>query len=166
MRINSLPSLDDYWRRDPLLHYAPVTDRITLDRFRELSRYLYFADNSTLLPQGTPEHDRLGKVRPVVNFLSRKFSEIYHPHKEVSVDDTMIKFQGQSSLKPLKPVKRGIKVWVFGDGHNGYFSRFEVYSGKEGSVEMGLGTCVVKMLTSGLAGHIVFFDNFTSCTCP
>ena len=29
MGINHLPSLNDYWSRDPRLRYAPVADRIT-----------------------------------------------------------------------------------------------------------------------------------------
>ena len=34
----------------------------------------------------------------------------------------MIRFKGRSSLKqfmPMKPIKRGIKVWVRADSHNG-----------------------------------------------
>lgn len=77
----------------------------------------------------------------------------------------MIKFQGRSSLKqymPLKPVKRGIKVWVLADSRNGYFSKFEVYTGKGATAEKGLGMRVVKALTSELKGknHHVFFDNY------
>ncbi len=37
--IVHLPSLNDYWSRDPLTHYAPITTR---RRFREISRYLHF----------------------------------------------------------------------------------------------------------------------------
>ena len=160
MAINNLPSIDDYWKRDPLLRYSPVADRISRDRFRELSRYLHFVDNNTLVPRGTR------KVRPLIDHLASRFTEMYEPHCEVSVDEAMIKFQGRSSLKqymPLKPTKRGIKVWVLADSHNGYFKKFEVYSGKKGnSTEKGLGAKVVKSLTSELhrKNHHVFFDNY------
>ena len=165
MGIVQLPSLDDYWKRDPLLHYAPIADRISRDRFRDISRYLHFVDNSTLSPRDSPGYDRLGKIRPLINYFCTKFAELYNPHKEVAVDEAMIKFQGRSSLKqfmPLKPIKRGIKVWVLGDSNNGYFSKLEVYTGKGASAEKGLGTRVVKELTSELKGknHHVFFDNF------
>jgi len=40
MAINDLPALDDYWKRDPLMHYAQVADRISRERFRDLSHYL------------------------------------------------------------------------------------------------------------------------------
>lgn len=166
MGINHLPSLNDYWSRDPHLRYAPVADRITRDRFRDISRYLHFVDNDTLVPRGEDGHDRLGKVRPLVDHLSTKFAQAYQPHRDIAVDEAMIKFQGRSSLKqymPLKPTKRGIKVWVAADSTNGYFSRFEVYTGKKNNTtEHGLGARVVKTLTSDLKGkyHHVYFDNY------
>ena len=165
MGINHLPALDDYWRTDPTLHYSPIADRISRDRFREISRYLHFADNATLMPRGTPGHDRLGKVRPVIDHLSGRFSDVYNPHREVAVDEAMVKFTGRSSLKqymPLKPVKRGIKVWVLADSHNGYFHRFQVYTGKEGSGEKQLGQRVVKDLTQELKDkhHHVYLTTF------
>ena len=70
---------------------------------------------------------------------------------------------------PLKPVKHGIKVWILGDSLNGYFSRFDVYTGKKGNAaevgnatEVGLGARVVKELTSDMQGkyHHIYFDNF------
>ena len=120
----------------------------------------------TLVPRGEDGHDRLGKVRPLIDHLSTKFAETYEPHRDVAVDEAMIKFQGRSSLKqymPLKPTKRGIKVWVAADSTNGYFSRFEVYTGKKkNTIEHGLGPRVVKTLTSDLKGkhHHVYFDNY------
>ena len=63
---------------------------------------------------------------------------------------------------PLKPVKRGIKVWALAVSDNGYFTKFQVYTGKEGSGEKQLGQRVVKDLTQHLKGkkHHIFFDNF------
>ena len=166
MGIVHVPAVEDHWKRDPALHYSPIADRISRDRFRDLSRYLHFVDNSTLIPRGSPGHDRLGKIRPVLSHLGERFAGLYNPHRELSEDEAMIKFQGRSYLKqymPMKPTKRGIKVWVLADSHNGYFSRLEVYTGKQGDrVETGLGSRVVKSLTADFKGkhHMVFFDNF------
>ena len=99
MGLVRLPAIDDYWSTDPTLHYSPIADRISRDRFREISRYLHFVDNTTLQERGTPGYDRLGKVRPVIDHLSKKFTEIYEPHKEVAVDEAMIKFTGRSTVK-------------------------------------------------------------------
>ena len=79
-------------------------------------------------------------MRPLLSYLEEKFKSIYDPGQDLAVDEAMIKFQGRSSLKqymPMKPIKRGIKVWVLGDSKNGYFSRIEVYTGND--VEKGLG---------------------------
>ncbi len=166
MGINSLPALEDYWKRNPVYHYSPVADRISRDRFMEISRYLHFADNSTLAPRGSPRYDRLAKVRPVLEHLKTRFSVVYTPGQDLSVDEAMIKFQGRSSMKqymPKKPTKRGIKVWVLADSSNGYFSRLQVYTGKKGNTtEHNLGSRVVKDLTQDFQHkyHHVFFDNF------
>ena len=82
------------------------------------------------------------------------------------MDEATIKFTGRSTLKqfmPMKPVKRGIKVWALADSRNGYFHKFQVYSGKEGSGEKQLDQRVVKDLTQHLKGkhHHVSFDNFS-----
>ena len=82
-----------------------------------------------------------------------------------AVDEAMIKFTGRSRLKqylPMKPVNRGIKVWALADSHNGYFHKFQVYTGKEGGSEKQLGHRVVTDLTKHLKGkgHHVCFDNF------
>ncbi len=134
----------------PPMHYAPIANRISRDHFRKITRFLHFADNDSLVPRGSPGHDGLGKVRPLITYLSEHFAIQYRPRRDHAVDEALIKFQCRSSLKqymPLKPVKRGIKVWVLGDSSNGYSSRFEVYCGKEGNtVENGLAAIVVKTL--------------------
>ena len=64
---------------------------------------------------------------------------------------------------PLKPTKRGFKVWVVADSGNGYFLDLQVYVGKEGSaVEYGLGERVVLQLSEKYRakGHRLFCDNF------
>lgn len=91
----------------------------------------------------------------------------YRPSKNVLIDDAMIPFKGRLSLKqymPLKPVKRGIKVWECADSSNGFVCDLEVYTGKQhdGNPGQGLGHRVVCNLTWPLVGknHHVFVDNF------
>ena len=77
---------------------------------------------------------------------------------------------GRSSMKqymPMKPVKRGLKVWVMADAVNGYFCTFDVYVGRPSDgrgTEVGLGERVVLQLTERLRGarYQVFVDNFFS----
>ena len=166
MGIVHLPSIYDYWKKDPIFHYAPIASRISRDRFFELHRYLHFADNSCLHPPGHPQYDKVGKVKPILTRLAQIFRTVYTPQMSVSVDEAMIRFKGRSTLKqymPKKPIKRGIKVWALSDASNGYMSEFEVYTGKKGDkVEKNLGSNVVKTLTQHMAHshRHVYFDNY------
>ena len=55
-------------------------------------------------------HDRLGKVRPLID-LSSKFSSLYDPSKDVAVDEAMIKFQGRSALKQYMHANEANQAW-------------------------------------------------------
>jgi len=167
MGIVHLPALDDYWRRDSLLHYSPIADRISRQRFRDISRFLHFCNNQDLCPRGDPGYDRLGKVRMILEKMQERFLALYQPHCENAIDEAMIPFKGRSCLKqymPKKPIKRGIKVWCRGDSHNGYMCELQVYTGKAESVEEGLGKRVVLDLARQLEGkkYHLYFDNFFS----
>lgn len=150
MGVVRLPSTHDYWKRDEVCHYAPVARRISRNRFFEIQRYLHFTDNSTLAAPGTPEYNKLEKIQPIIDSLLENFQTAYNLHRDVSVDEAMVPFKGRSTLKqymPMKPVKRGFKVWMLADAHTGYVSGFEIYTGKKGdTVEKGLGASVVKTL--------------------
>lgn len=106
-------------------------------------------------------------MRPVITSVAHAIQEAYVPSRDIAVDEAMIAFQGRSTLKqymPLKPTKRGIKVWALADSCNGYIHRFEIYTGKgDGDkAQTGLGAKVVTNLTSHLQGknYHVYCDNF------
>ena len=97
----------------------------------------------------------------------------YQLHREVAIDEAMVAFKGRSSIKqymPMKPVKRGYKIWCLCYSHNVYLWNFEVYTGasKDGKkCEGGLGSFVVRKLADPLVGdgYFIFSDNFfTSMT--
>ena len=105
-------------------------------RFRGI--YLHFTNNADIIPHGQEGHDRLAKVRPVLDSVRVSFLSNYKPNRENALDEAMVKFDGRSSIQQyvsLKPVRRGFKVWVRADSINGYMCDFAVYTGKEGVVE-------------------------------
>ena len=164
MGINHLPEIRDYWSTNEYLHYAPIADRISRDRFEQITRFLHFTDDS-LPSRGEEGFSRLQKVDPVINHLKDKFKSTYYPHCEVSIDEAMIPFKGRSSMKqylPLKPVKRGFKVWAMADATNGYMYDFNVYTGATAGRETALGEKVVLTLSDSIMGrhHQLFFDNY------
>ena len=55
-------------------------------------------------------------------------------HRAQSIDEAMVKFKGRLKFlqyMPLKPVKRGIKIWCRCDSSNGYLCQIDVYVGKD-----------------------------------
>lgn len=102
----------------------------------------------------------------MLDVISRTFSNEYRPSKFVSIDEAMVKYKGRLGFKqymPMKPVKRGIKVWVRADPTNGFICAIQVYTGKEGhQSEHGLGHRVVSDLLRDLHGknYHIFCDNF------
>ena len=161
------PALEDYLKKDPIFHYAPIASKISGERFRDIRRYLHFRDNTTIPAPGTPGSDRLAKIRPIIDMINKRCDEVYDLGRDICIDEAMIKFQGRSALNqylPKKPIKRGIKVWVLADSENGYFHTMQVYKGKENTPEKHLGSRVVKDLAAPLKNkyHHVYFDNFFS----
>ena len=111
---------------------------------------------TNIAARGQPEYDWFAKVCPVITALQKSFLEANNPHRENAIDEAMIKFKGRSSLKqylPKKPIKRGFKVWVRADSHNGYLCNFEIYTGKEKSTEVNLGAKVVKKAIENTGGY-------------
>ena len=108
MGLVQMPAIDDYWSVDLFLYYPSISSRIPRQRFRDISRYLHFTDNSALVPRGQLGYDKLGKIRPIIDHCRRVFLQGFDPHCECAVDEAMIPFQGRSSLKqymPIKPVR-------------------------------------------------------------
>lgn len=66
---------------------------------------------------------------------------------------------------PMKPIKRGFKIWALCCSITGYLLKFMVYEGKKESNEKGsLGEKTVLEMTSSYQekGYYIFFDRFFS----
>lgn len=58
---------------------------------------------------------------------------MFVPSRHLSVDESMIAFKGQSTMKQFmikKPVNRGFKVLAIACAETGFISAFDVYTGK------------------------------------
>nr|CAH7713910.1 unnamed protein product [Callosobruchus chinensis] len=170
MSYHQLPNWKHYWSRSPDLGLPIVTNAMSRNRFEQILSNLHCNDN-TLLPANN--RDKLYKLRPLITELNKSFHILYTPTREMSVDESMILFKGRSSIKqynPMKPVKRGYKIWCVAD-QKGYVSKFEVYQGKNEELEKefsscGLGERVVLSLTKMYLGQsrILYFDNYFTST--
>ena len=168
MGIISLPTMDDYWSTDPVLSHAWFQAVFSRNRFCEILRYIHVTDNSKAIDRSAPNYDRLWKVRPLLDMLSKRSLELYGPHPQISVDESMIGTTCRLSFiqyMTKKPVKWGIKVSVCVDSVNGYIYTFHIYCGANSSQPLhpnGLGYGVVmKLLAPCLhKGYTVYMHNF------
>lgn len=127
-----MPSYRDYWSARPELRDSYISSTISIDRFSWLLSYLHISDNTLQPKRNEAGFDKLYKLRPLLNKLSETFLTSFKPSEYQSIDESMIKFKGRSSLRqymPNKPIKRGYKVWARCDA-TGYMCEFQIYTGK------------------------------------
>ena len=164
MSYNYLPSLKNYWSNKESMGNRLVKRIISRDRYMVVTSKLYFS-----LPEKPPDATKTYYVDELLSCLKHTFRKYRQDSPFQSIDESMTKFKGRSSLKqymPLKPVKRGIKLWCRCDSDSGYTYDLNVYSGKESqSITDGaltLGERVVKRLASTIQEPDVClcFDRF------
>ena len=170
MGIVRLPSLRDYWSTNPLLGTPGIVKGMGRNRFQSILSHLHLNDNSKMPQRGSPNFDKLYKVRPLFEVVKTNSQACYQPHQQMAVDEAMILFKGRSNMKqfmPLKPIKRGYKAWCACDSLNGFMYNIDMYTGRsDGSGEDGLGSRVVQQLMEPLydQNYHVYMDNFFSST--
>ncbi|KAL0879666.1 hypothetical protein ABMA27_003381 [Loxostege sticticalis] len=167
MGLHPLPDVNLYWSTDSFYRNPDIAHTFTQKRFKKLTENIHLNDNSKEPERDTPSHDKLYKIRPMITKLNEVFQTNCAQSSTPSVDESMVKFKGRSTLKqymPKKPIKRGYKVWARCDAKSGYFYVFDIYIGKadkNASSEEGLGYNVIMKLCQGVPRNtLVAFDNF------
>lgn len=132
MSIHELPHIENYWSSDPVLRVEAISQIMTAKRFKKIIENIHCNNNLANLPRSNPQHDKLHKLRPIIDLLNSNIENCYSASSFLSVDESMIPFKGRSSMKqymPMKPIKRGYKVWCLADSKTGYIIKFSVYTG-------------------------------------
>ncbi len=94
----------------------------------------------TSLVTCVPNYDRLYKVRKLLELVLPKFESVYTLHKELSLDEALIKFNGRLVFKQYMKDKT-TKGFVLRDATNGYIYRLEIYTGKNEILDAVTGLC-------------------------
>ena len=153
-----------------MIKFPALGHILTQQRYKQIKRYFHLAPNSNMPKFGTPQYDKLYKVRSVYNFLQESFRKHWTPGTFVSLDESVIPWKGKSSIKQYmrsKPVRWGFKFFCICDAITGYFIEFMLYSGSDCcSNKFGLCTDVVLEMCkrAGLEGtkRIIVADNYYS----
>ena len=161
MAINKLPTIAEYWRVDNLIGNDGIQNTMFRNRC-EILQNLHFADN-----RKDDKTDKAFKMRPVIDYLNSKFSEVLSNDSEQSIDEHMVKFKGRSGMKQYiksKPIKWGFKFCFRCSSKSGYLYQMDIYLGRKQTPEfnLGLGEEVVLQLMKDLERLFctVYHDNF------
>ncbi|CAK1592496.1 unnamed protein product [Parnassius mnemosyne] len=162
------PNFRLYWSDQ--YGYEPIKSTMTQKHFEKICSVLHFNDNTTHLPQDHPNHDRLHKIRPVIDELNTRYATV-PLEQRLSLDEQMCATKMGHYMKqylPNKPHKWGFKLFLICSIY-GFVHKFEVYSGSEkhlhinGEPDLGpTGNTVVRLarIVPRRANHIIYFDNF------
>ncbi|XP_053402637.1 piggyBac transposable element-derived protein 4-like [Mercenaria mercenaria] len=103
------------------------------NRYHLLNTFLHFNDNDQRVARGQEGCDPPFKVRPLLDMIDVRYTDAYAPDKELSIDESMIKFKGRIFFRqymPAKPTKWGIKTFALCGSNTGYGLRFLIHTGK------------------------------------
>ncbi|XP_030638827.1 piggyBac transposable element-derived protein 4-like [Chanos chanos] len=157
-------NMRDYWTADPMLStpFFPIV--FSQDRFFLLLHALHFSDSS-------PSSDPLHKIRNILNSILKSFSHVFYPHKDLCINESILKWKGRLSFKQYILSKRrrfGVKLFVLCDVLTGYVQDLIVYTGSSTDIlpfdGAGMSGAVVLTLLQPYLnkGHPVFMDNWYS----
>lgn len=172
MGIVRKPEVSDYWSTNPLLKGSIFNNVMPRNRFQSILQFLHFAGNSNY-DATDPNHDRLYKVRPVIEYLVSKFKSNYIPEQHISIDEELLLWKGRLVFKQYIPLKRarfGIKMFSLCET-TGYLWNSYVYLGKEPDAatadpqmvrRLGKSGAVIPRLMQDLLGkgYKLFVDNW------
>ncbi|UYV65277.1 PGBD5 [Cordylochernes scorpioides] len=115
MSLVKKPGMKDYWSTHGFLKNA-FCQSINMPRtlFMRILSMLHLNDNSKYIEYGKQGHDRLFKIRPVLESLIYSFGNAYTPQQNLTIDEAMCPFRGRVGFRVYikgKPHKYGIKIF-------------------------------------------------------
>ena len=156
----------DYWSMDTFVQTKIFRTCMSRDRYLQMSRFLHFTDNDD---KEARRHDRLWKIRDLLELVRRKMIAFFRPFQKLVIDESLILFKGRLIFKQYIKTKRhrfGIKIYVFCDCRTGMVMDIIVYTGTDidipGNDPLGHSGSVVKQMLNPYLdkGHILYTDNF------
>ena len=97
--------LGEYWSTHNLTQTPGFSVIMPRNRFLQILVYLHFINNED---SSINKENKLWKVQNILDYINKRFRAAYHPRRELSIDETMLKFKGRLGIKQYiksKPVK-------------------------------------------------------------
>ncbi|GFV47940.1 piggyBac transposable element-derived protein 4 [Trichonephila clavipes] len=163
------PEQEHYWSKRQTLSTPIFAKVIGRNRFLLLMKFFHFTNNEEFDKDRHP-WPKLNKIYELMEHLQRKFRKVYIPRKNLSLDESLMKFKGRLKWKMYIAKKRarfGLKFFVLCEVESGYISDFLIYIG-EGTVynpkysQYPVSTKIVLHLMDRFLGkgYCVTIDNF------
>lgn len=168
MSVYHYANVRSYWSR---FGFTPIMETMTLNRFEKIRSAIHFNDNDQHKHVDHVDHDRLHKIRPIIDHLNNEFSARAPSEQRLSLDEQMCASKIGHFMKqylPNKPHKWGFKLFVL-CSLSGFAHKFEVYSGKtdferlNDEPDLGpVGNTAIRLcrIVPPFINHIIYFDNF------
>lgn len=163
------PCLQDYWTKNHILATPFFRQAMSYKRFIAIKQYLHFSNNADYDAENHP-NPKLNKIWPVYSKLSQKFSSLYTPERDVTIDESLLLYKGRLGWVQYIPLKRarfGIKSYMLCESKSGYVWGFIIYTGKGTNFDadyqnLPMGSQVVLSLMKPLLckGYCLTTDNF------
>ncbi|XP_070526565.1 LOW QUALITY PROTEIN: piggyBac transposable element-derived protein 4-like [Cardiocondyla obscurior] len=120
----------------------------------------------------TDQADKILKICRIIEYFLECFQTVYRPGPNISIDESLMQWQGRLSFKQFtrnKKTRYGIKFYEVCDTENGYVYNFKIYTGKDTSTQqkrsfIGVsGKVVLDMLGDlGKQSRSLYIDNWYS----
>lgn len=171
MGLVKVKTYTNYWAGKSIYIFPYPQSVMSRCRFLAISWNLHLCnleeDLQNSRKRGTPEYDKLFKIKPLYSDILTACMTYFQPARQVSVDERMVASKARVGFKQFmkdKPTKWGYKLFVLADSICGYTWNFFVYDGKASLVKgKGLSyDSVMHLLDTPLLGkgYQVYVDNF------
>lgn len=77
---------------------------MTVNMFEKIKQFLHFSDNTQLIPPHRPGHNRLYRIRPILETLKKRFQSIAL-EESLSIDEQLCSTKAKHYLKQYIPIK-------------------------------------------------------------
>ncbi|XP_044574035.1 uncharacterized protein LOC123258225 isoform X1 [Drosophila ananassae] len=112
MSISRLPKCALYWSAS--IGIPTIQNIMSQKTFETIRRHIHFNNNDNNLPLTDSRHDRLFKIRPLIQEINNNFGKV--PKEQfLCVDEQICSTKARSHMKrynPNKPHKWGYKIYV------------------------------------------------------
>jgi len=149
-------NIRDIWSTDPTISTPIFPHTMIRNRFESIWQAWHLSDNS----QQIQHSGRLFKIWPMYAYFVQKFSSLYSPKQELSLDEAVIPWQGRLKFRTYNPgkiTKYGVLERMECEALSGYICNMEIYSAEGKKLE----DTVLSLLDINLGqNHHVYQDNY------